>query len=55
MLPFLQYLFIQLFNWNFDRVRAVAKASWNIELERFEVKTNDRAKMEIISIFQIAQ
>lgn len=42
-------------DWNFDRVRTEAKASWNNELERFEVKTNDRAKMEIISIFQIAQ
>ena len=44
MLPFLQYLFIQLFNWNFDRVRAELKASWNKKLERFEVKTNDHGK-----------
>ncbi len=34
-------------DWNFERVRSEAKTSWNNELAKFEVKTNDPGKKEL--------
>ena len=34
-------------DWSFERVRSEAKTSWNNELAKFEVKTNDPGKKEL--------
>lgn len=37
----------EITDWNFERVRDEAKALWNDELEKFEVKTKDPAQKEL--------